>query len=182
MGDTYFSCEKCGKENVVDLCDPEVIDYTKYRGLDTLTLSYKCKKCATATWIMLNLRWDSYGKLAGWDIKRSVHISDQRRIAIKNETVKLPPKKKATHTGLDTAQGNDRTAYHQQAKKPENSLMSNKIDSLNSDVGLDEERIVSAIWLGLVKLKINAEDRADIMNKIETIIEEINSPKGKDKE
>jgi hypothetical protein len=159
MGNTYFSCEKCGKENVVDLCDPEVIDYTKYRGLDTLTLSYKCKKCATATWLMLNLRWDSYGKLAGWDIQKSVHISDHKKISIKNETVKLPSKKKS-----------------------ESSLMSDKIDSLNSDVGLNEERILSAIWLGLVKLKLNAEDRTDIMNKIETITEEINSPKEKDKE
>lgn len=177
---TSYSCEKCGKEKVVDLYDTEIFDYTKYIGQETVTISFQCKRCEVKNWILLSLKWNG-NELIGWDIKRIVNVNEQRKIPVKVEAVKQPPPT-AKKKGSNLRNGDERLKHidniaHSSNFKKDGSVMNDKIASLNSNEELGEERLLSAIWLGLVKLKINADDRANIMNKIESILEDINSPK-----
>ena len=140
--ETYYKCEKCKKENLINLYDDGVFDY-KHTGEKRVTMTHQCK-CGGVTWLMLDIEWNKK-EIKSWVIRRSIYQSEQRMCNVKFEP-KQPKKVKDT--------------------------MSNKVDELNSSGNLTDEQLLSAIWLGMVKLKFNAINRADIMYQIENTLEE----------
>ena len=177
---TFFNCEKCRKENIVDLFEQENFDIAKHKDESPITLNFKCKKCGSITWMLLDLHWDN-DKLVGWNIKRTVHVSEQRKIKNGMASVQTTHKPVKPMTKKKVTETNDKYAKNDN-KTDSKGMMSDKINAMNSTEHLSPERLLSAIWLGMVKLKLNAEDRAEVMNRIESIMEDKNTHKGNDKE
>lgn len=145
---TSFTCNKCGREHTIDPYDMQDINLDNHIGNEILTLSYNCRKCKSNTWIVLKLEWLE-NKLIGWSIKSSTLIP----VRGTNKKISKPKE-------------------HSEKKKSilDSPTMWNNKPSEIED--MSPERLLSAIWVGLMKLKISGSARAEIMAQIESVLEE----------
>lgn len=154
---TTYKCVKCNIENVLDLYDENGICEKMYKGEPHANnFEVYCKSCNTKHLLTIKLFWKETEEkitLAKWDIL-------------------------SYHKGIEKIQGVGKIKHlSSSAEKVDYHSLNEEADTI---MDKDEKVIFSAIWIGLVKLKIPERIRKEIMENIENITEKERKNRGEE--
>ena len=159
---TTYKCEKCGKENLIDLFEDTFWDSKEYKRQPIIYYEYMCE-CKKKASLQLRMEWGETKQgisLKKWDIINIEYDPDIPKHDPNSRNIMFYGVKGDAPEGgmFDMNNKNKLTPKHQ-------------YNNMDADE-MGEERILSAIWMGLTKLSLPQEMKFEIMDLIHEKLDE----------
>jgi len=168
---TTFNCLKCNIEHVVDLYDDKFYMCEMYHGQEKILYDMECRNCGNRHSLEVELLWQKKNKmleLVRWNIKKVRQIATPVHTEHPRDMSGYDPLPERDTLGRSKSSG----------LTPKNHISKEELNNriwkdYNQDTEMSQDKLLAVIWRGLVKLKIPAQVRREIMDGIERIVKEI---------